>query len=313
MNCPNCGFLLPDDSSFCQYCGTVLPRNAPENEPAHAAQPSTQPDARAAAAFPAAIASPTAAPSPAAVPSPTAAPSPAAVPSPTAAPSPAAVPDTGDPGSAAQQRHKGKRTKQCKACGADIDPRAKKCTVCGKPASRVQPAALILAAVSVLLVCSLVGNLFQYRSAARIQQELESSSATITEQESAIFRLENQLDWTKTRLEQAQKKADNYDLIYNFLLKSDAGYASDQFFASKSVLVLNRAGGDQTFFLTTGFSGGGQISFSTSGTSAAVSFTEDSWHDRTPIRVSPKSTGATYITFSNTLNSQTFRVLGIVI
>ena len=218
---------------------------------------------------------------------------------------------------------------QCKACGADIDPRTKKCTVCGKPASRVQPAMLILAAASVLLICSLVINFLQYGSAAQVRQELEqqlkSSNAAIVEQESAILKLEDQLKkaeeerqrsealllYTKAELEKAQEGAYNFDLIRSFVTKSDAGYASDQFYASKSVLILSQTGGDQTFSLITGFSGG-QYSFDLTGNSARVSFTEDSWHDRATIRVSPKSTGATYITFSNTLNSQTFRVLVIV-
>ena len=325
MNCPNCGLLLPDDSSFCQYCGTVLPGNVPENEPAHAAHPSVQPDA----------ASPAVMPSPAAVPSPTTAPFPAAVPSSIAAPSPAAAPATQNPGSATRQKHKRKKTKQCKACGADIDPRTQKCTACGKPASRVQPAVLALAAVSVLLVCSLVGNLVQYGSSTRVQQELEqqleqqweSSNATIAAQESAILELEEKLEeteaerqrseamllYTKAELKDAQEDSYNFDLIRSFLTKSDAGYASDQFYASKSVLILSMTGGDQTFSLITGFSGHGQYSCSTTSNSVLVSFTEDTWYGgRTTIRVSPKSTGSAYITFSNNLNSQTFRVLVIV-
>lgn len=196
-----------------------------------------------------------------------------------------------------------------------------------------RPAALALAAVSVLLACSLAGNLIQYSSAAQMQQELErkleqqleSSNATITAQKADILKLENQLKkteeasqrsealllYTKSELEQAQKEAYNYDLIRSFLTKSDAGYASDQFFASKSVLILSRTGEDRTFSLTTGFSGG-ECSFSTSGNSALVSFTENAWSGNTTIRVSPKSAGTTYVTFSNTVNSQTFRVLILV-
>ena len=238
MNCPNCGFLLPDDSKFCQYCGTVLPDKVPKSDPHH-------------------------------------------------------------------QKHT-------------------------KPASRVRPAALALAAVSVLLVCSLVGNLVQYGSAAKVQQELEqqleNSNATIAAQESAILELENQLEetetkyqrseamllYTKAELKEAQEDSCNFDLIRSFLKKSDAGYASDQFYASTSVLILSMTGGDQTFSLTTGFSGG-TYTYSLSGSSARVSFTEDSWTgNSTTIRVSPKSSGATYVTFSNNLNSQTFRVLVIV-
>lgn len=302
MNCPNCGFLLPDDSKFCQYCGTVLSGTAPGGEPAHApAGPqAVLPDAAA---------------------------------SPAAVPAPAAASDARNPGGTAPRTHRGKKTRQCKACGADIDPRTKKCTACGKPASRVQPAALALAAVSVLLVCSLAGNLIQYSSAAQMQQELErkleqqleSSNAAITAQKADILKLENQLKeteeasqrsqalllYTKSELEQAQKEAYNYDLIRSFLTKSDAGYASDQFFASKSVLILSRTGEDRTFSLTTGFSGG-ECSFSTSGNSARVSFTENAWSGSTTIRVSPKSAGTTYVTFSNTVNSQTFRVLILV-
>ena len=277
MNCPNCGFLLPDDSKFCQYCGTVLSGTMPESEPATASA-------------------------------------------------------TQNPGSTARQTHRGKKATQCKACGADIDPRTKKCTVCGKPASRVQPTVLALAAVSVLLVCSLVGNWVQYGSAAKVQQELEqkleqleTSNTTIAVQESAILELEEKLEeaeaerqrseamllYTKSELKEAQKDAYNFDLIRSFLTKSDAGYASDQFYASKSVLILSMTGGAQTFSLTSLFSGG-KYFYSVSGNCVSVSFPEDLWYDTTTVRVAPRTTGTSYITFSNSLNSQTFRVLVIV-
>lgn len=234
-------------------------------------------------------------------------------------------------GSAARQRHKTNKTKQCKACGADIDPRTRKCTVCGKPAARVPPAALALAAVSVLLVCSFAVNLIQYGSAAKVRQELEqqreTSNAAIAAQESAILELENQLEeteaerqrseatllYTKSELERAQTDAHYLDLIRSFLTKSDAGYASDQFCASKSVLILSTTGGEQSFSLTTAFPGHVEYSHSTTGNSAYVYFAENSWTGTsTTIRVAPKSSGATYVTFSNNFNSQTFRVLVIV-
>lgn len=346
MNCPNCGFLLPDDSKFCQYCGTILSGNAPGSEtaPALSAPVAFSPDAvQEAPAYPAqsdmqAAASTAVVPFPAAAPAQT-----TAVPaypaqsgaqadaaSPAAVPSPAAAPGAWNAGSAAQHTHKVKKTEHCRACGADIDPRTKKCTACGKPSSRVQPAALALAAVSVLLVCSLAANLVQYGSAAKIRQELEqqleSSNAAIAARESDLLQLKNQLKSTeasrerfkalyehaKTDLEEAQKDVHYFDLIHRFLTGSNAGYASDQFYASKSVLILSLTGEAQSFSLTTGFSGNGKYSLRTSNNSASVSFTEDSWHGSTTIRVAPRSTGATFITFSNNLNSQTFRVLVIV-
>lgn len=247
---------------------------------------------------------------------------------PQASPHLPAAPATQNSGSAARQMHK--KTKQCKACGADIDPHTRKCTACGKPAARVQSAALALAAVSVLLVCSLVVNLVQYGSSAKVQQELEqqleSSNAALTAQESDLLQLENQLriteasrerlkalyQQTKTDLEEAQKDAYYFDLIHRFLTGSNAGYASAQFYASKSVLILSLTDEAQSFSLITGFSGYVEYSFRTSSNSASVSYTENSWHDSTTIRVAPRSTGATFITFSNNLNSQTFRVLVIV-
>lgn len=185
---------------------------------------------------------------------------------------------------------------------------------------------LALVAVSAALVCSLAINFLQYGSAVQMRQELESSNATITAQRSAIRELENQLSETEAerqrlnaqlvsaniKLGQTQKEAHYFDSIRSFLASSDAGYASDQFFASKSVLILSRTGGEQSFSLTTSFSSHSSISVSTTGNSADVYFTEDSWYDRTTIRVTPKTTGATYVTFSNSVNSQTFRVLIIV-
>ena len=68
----------------------------------------------------------------------------------------------------------------------------------------------------------------------------------------------------------------------------------------------------RSFTLTAHWSAGGTVETTYSGSSALVSFDEDSWYSSTGITITPMRKGITAVTFSNSVDSNTFKVLIIV-
>ena len=90
------------------------------------------------------------------------------------------------------------------------------------------------------------------------------------------------------------------------------GAASSSFKVDDSVIVVRKNETGRKITLTTTYDGGGSISVDYSSYAATLDFDEDSWYSTTTLTVDPSYVGVTVATFSNTANSQTFKVLIIV-
>lgn len=166
MNCPKCGYPVPDGSEFCQYCGERVSTGNPAGDSAAAYAP-----------FP-----------PAAPPAPVMPPIPQPASYMETAPPPAfqqppypvyasSTPYyTAEPTPAVKQQF-------CKCCGSPVDPASHKCVNCGKQYFHLE-ITLPLLILFIVAVISLGLNLIQLinsQQAAQRIQELESqvsSSAT---------------------------------------------------------------------------------------------------------------------------------------
>lgn len=210
------------------------------------------------------------------------------------------------------------RKKQfCRYCGGVIDPKTKKCYSCGKQYFRFpKKAAAIM--MCFLVFAALAGlNVYQYLS---YQNSAEADAVIIDnlEQQAKIRNanlssLNSQLTTLKQEITSYQTEAKMYHTICDFLKSGNAGYASSEFLASDSIIVISESTARKSFILTVAFESAVTVNVDTSGRAANVDFSESNWSgSTTTIYVTPNYVGTTVATFSNNLNSQTFQVLVVV-
>ena len=207
MRCPKCGYSLPEDSLFCQYCGVSLAASRHPGPPADeqgAASPIPIPaDAPVrifSAGVPAAAsagASLDTSPSPSADTSPdtpadnssdssagTSSDAPSAAPSDTSVTRPVdRSGETPPPGAVRAEARRGaargaRKQVHCKKCGGVIDSRTKRCSGCGKQYFRAK-AVIPLLVCCVLLVSSLSLNGVQYLRGRQSAQALAAQAEAL--------------------------------------------------------------------------------------------------------------------------------------
>lgn len=175
----------------------------------------------------------------------------------------------------------------------------------------------------VLVVISLAANVAQffYRdySTADIQAQLDAANKTIAEKDASITSYKNTIssqtttiNRQKTEISNLKTKSGYFDDIVSGMRYGNAGYAASNFFSNDSVIVVSKSNSSYKFTLTANWSNGGTVEVDYSSSCAYVSFDKDEWYTSTKMTVHPRSKGVTVATFSNSVNSQTFKVLIIV-
>ena len=164
----------------------------------------------------------------------------------------------------------------------------------------------IAAVLSVACICIAVYQNFTLRGQiSNLQSEINKLNETVVDQNSTISQ-------QKTTIANLKKKANNYDDICSSLKYGDIGFAANNFKADESVIVVRKNEKDRKFKLTANWSQGGNVEVSYSSTAATVSFDKDSWYTSTTMTVKPWAVGATVVTFTNDVNSDSFKILIIV-
>lgn len=156
MNCPKCNSILPDDSEFCQFCGTKVENKAAINIPTKQIvvqgekEPTKQENANA----------------------------------------PVFIVSSNDN----QTVHEFENSKEphCKVCGGQIDSKTKKCVSCGKQYFKLRPSVLAVALLAVFLVASIGCNVYQYLASQDSINKISSLESTVSSQKSEISSLNSQ-------------------------------------------------------------------------------------------------------------------------
>lgn len=253
MNCPKCNHILPDDSEFCQYCGTRIEK--------------------------------------------------------VAAPAEEIV---GEPMSPAPEV-------------VTIEPRPcqstpKKTPTQKKNQKKCKIASIILIVLVVISLAANIGLLsyYNYRT-ADMQAQLDAANKTIAKKEATITSYEKKIalnttliDQQKTELSTLKNKSGYFDDIVSGMRDGNAGYAASNFFASDSVIVVSKSNSSYKFTLTANWSNSGAVNVDYSSLCAYVTPDNNKWHTSTKITVHPRKVGVTVVTFSNNVDSKTFKVLIIV-
>ena len=179
-----------------------------------------------------------------------------------------------------------RKRRYCKHCGGLIDGKMKQCVSCGKQYFRFSKTVVLVMTLIVMLL-TLVGlNIYQYTRIAALDRE--------------VYHLED--------------KATYYDEICDFFRSGNIGYASNNFKASDSVVVIDKYDKSKKITLTAAWRDGGRtVSASNSNLAPArIRFDRKSWSRTTTMTITPYIEGISVITFSNSVNSDTFKILIIV-
>ncbi len=182
-----------------------------------------------------------------------------------------------------------------------------------KKAGKGKKVALI--AVIGVLILALIGlNVYQYFvMAPKTRDELADVKSDLKKSEAKYDDLKADYDELEELYDSADTaSSDLWDICY-YANYNDIGYASDSFHADKAVIVLSEDDYDETLTITCAIEGGVTLNLSLDGSSADVSFDEDTWEgDTTTLTVSPLEKGVTLATFTNDANSESFSVIIIV-
>ena len=194
---------------------------------------------------------------------------------------------------------------------------------CNQRNSKVGKNRIWILLIFVAIIISISLNAFQYSSykknIATVNEQLVTANNTITalekevaSQNRSINLKQKEIDSQKSKISSLEKKASYYDSIIRGMQFGNTGYASSNFFASDSVIVVSKNEENRKFKLTANWSNGGTVYVDYSSNAAVVSFDNDEWSTSTQMTVHPLSEGVTIVTFSNSVNSKTFKVLIIV-
>lgn len=199
----------------------------------------------------------------------------------------------------------------CKKCGSAIDPNTKKCSGCGKQyfnGKKTVPIALL----SVLLIASIGLNVMQYLQGQEAIETVATQTTQIEELEKEVSTQKSTISSQKSQIADLEEKGGYFDTICKELSTGNIGYAASNFKASESVIVVDKNETNRKFTLTANWPNGGSVSIDYSGYSALVNFDNDSWTTSTKMSIEPWSEGVTTVTFSNDVDSKTFKIIIIV-
>ena len=329
--CPSCGQIIPTDSEFCQYCGTaivpaanrfVLAEGDSDNSGEGQKTDNPKSPDNKAAAIPASV--------------------------PTVAihvniPDASSVEDIPQPKSesrvASERSPTSSKARYCKKCGGFIDADTRRCSSCKKQYFRPKTAIPIFVLSFVVLVLAGL-NIWQFllgqqasknikglnNDIASLKSSMLSLDATVTSLNSEIAKKDEKISDLNNNVASKQRQinslnqqidnlkvpAEEYESICKELKNSNIGYGAYNFNVDKSVIVLRKSDTSKKITLTAYWTYGGSVSVSYSNFNARLTFDNHNWTYSTTMTVSPKYTGATVATFSNNVDSNTFKVLIIV-
>ena len=140
---------------------------------------------------------------------------------------------------------------------------------------------------------------------------------TMKSQKEEITTLNSTVSQYESKYEKAKQESnDNYQKyhsIINFLRSPDAGYASSNYYASDSIVVLNKNGFAKDVYITCKYYNT-SIYFNNADTSVVLPTWSNSWNGNTiSISFSPVLTGTSIVKFTNDYNNESFRVMVIVV
>ncbi len=140
---------------------------------------------------------------------------------------------------------------------------------------------------------------------AQKDKKIQSQEKTISSQEKTISSQKNKISSLET-------KANYYSTISSALKSGNIGYAASNFNCAQSIILVKK-GETKRVTLTANWSNGGTVSLSYSAYGIAnVDFDQNNWSYSTTLSIKGLSAGVNVVTFSNNVDSRTFKIIIIV-
>ena len=147
---------------------------------------------------------------------------------------------------------------------------------------------------------------------ALLQAQITAKDSKISDLESKNSSLESKNRTLQGQVDSNKTKANLYDKIVEAGRSGKFRYAASHFHSSTGLVVLS-AGSTKQFTLTANWSSGGTVSWTGGNSNAYVTIDDESWYTYTTATVHGTSKGIAKITFTNNIDSYEFSVLVIVI
>lgn len=204
----------------------------------------------------------------------------------------------------------------CKYCGAELYRQEKFCTNCGKentweeeqyepmpePEVTGRPDGMwkliVIFVLLTLFVLTAILAIAGCVSGQQLREQLAEKDTQILQQQAEIDDME--------------EKCKDYDAICA-LNNANIGYISKEFHVTKGLVVLKKSDVGKQITLTTKWYGYASIGVNYTGTSARLEFDNNQWKGSTTMTIVPYHTGTTVAEFYNTLNSERFKVVLVVV
>lgn len=188
----------------------------------------------------------------------------------------------------------------CKYCGNEIYDGEKFCGSCGKAAEET-PVATVRKKAPVGWILAVIVLVLG----------LAYSGMMLLQSRSELSEMQAQVEAQQTQIEEMRSKTESYDKICS-LKNASIGHISNEFRVTKGTVVLSKHDKGKQITLTTDWLDGATISTNLEGTSASLDFDNNTWYEKTTMTIVPHHEGVTIVTFTNDLNSESFKVLLVV-
>lgn len=142
-------------------------------------------------------------------------------------------------------------------------------------------------------------------------KELSQKNKEISDKDKKISSQESTINTQKNKISSLETKAEYFSSISTALKSGNIGYAASNFNCSQSIILVKK-GETKKITLTANWSNGGTVSLSYSNYAAYVDFDQSNWSYSTTLSITGNSTGVSVVTFSNDVNSKTFKIIIIV-
>ena len=149
-----------------------------------------------------------------------------------------------------------------------------------------------------LLIASMAVNVWQYVRAIPVKKQTEKLEQTVAEQTAIISQLE--------------PSAENYDAIIKGLYGCSVGIGANNFSTNRGIVMLSMQDKTKQFWLTANWPEGGEVFMELSSNVASLSYDQETWDVGTTMTVRANRPGVCVVTFRNSVDSNSFKLLIIV-
>jgi len=151
----------------------------------------------------------------------------------------------------------------------------------------------------------------QVDTITNLQLQIDELESTVEKQLSAIESQTANFQAERTEFSAARKKAEMFDLLCMDLRSGNIGWGSEDFRVSEGIILLSKGTTKYIDLFTQGESPQ-TVNFYTINDCCTVDIKANSWINSTKVSITGHSVGVNVALFSNTANSDTFKVLIIV-